>query len=702
MLKWLTKKLESRGERRHPGSNSDASAPESIDSAEWRKRGNAFLNDEKLLEAEQCYRSGMQVNPGDPICYANLGYVLLEQRRLAEAEDMLTKAVDLNPADSDSHYLLANLKRDCGEWREAVICYRRALTIKPDFSLCRRDLCIALAQTGELQEAQAVMNQGPAFGSDTLNYHFFSGLLNIETGNFVAAIACFSLAAQLKPKDAVILLNLSTAQIAVGDYFTGLRTTQEVLAFAPDNAQAYANLAAAYRMTGQRELAIENYRNSLRINSQNLYVHQNLLFDLADFPGCPPADYLAEAKRYGRKIAARAKPFSSWLCQDPRHRQRPLRVGFLSADLCHHPVGMFLANVLSALDPARVTSIAYSSRHAADDFFSERLKKLFSEWNRVSPMADQELAEKIHADCIDILVDLSGHSGQTRLPVFAWRSAPVQVAWLGYWASTGVAEIDYILVDKVGVRDNEAQFYSETPWFLPDTRLCFTPPPTRWPIAVGDLPALRKGHVTFGTYQQPNKISHATLVLWSQVLAELPTARLRLHGLRLEREAIVSDIKRRLMEANIDLTRVDFLGKALYEPYLESYAEVDMVLDTHPYPGGTTTAEALWMGVPTLTLTGNTLLARQGEGILLCVGLGDWVATNEQDYVKKAVEKVSDLSSLAVLRANLRTRALASPLFECVRFARHLEDAFEGMAKAEKHRAQWLAIEVKGVQAAVG
>lgn len=335
-------------------------------------------------------------------------------------------------------------------------------------------------------------------------------------------------------------------------------------------------------------------------------------------------------------------------------------------------------------------------------FFSERLKKLFSEWNRVSALADQELAGKIHADCIDILVDLSGHSGQTRLPVFAWRPAPVQVAWLGYWASTGVAEMDYILVDKVGVQGDDDQFYSETPWYLPDTRLCFTPPPMAWPIAVGGLPALRKGHVTFGSYQQPNKISDATLTLWSQVLAELPTTRLRLHGLRLDHAAIVTDIKRRLKAANIDLTRVDLLGKARYEPYLESYAEVDVVLDTYPYPGGTTTAEALWMGVPTLTLTGNTLLARQGEGILRCVGLADWVATSAQDYVKMAVEKVSDLSGLAILRANLRAQAFASPLFDSVRFARNLENAFEGMAKSEKYRSQWLGAPGKRSDDAVG
>lgn len=690
MLKWLTTALASSSKRQNGLSKSNGQAPDSLDSAEWRKRGNAFLKDEKLAEAERCYRAGIQADPGDPICYANLGYVLLEKKCWDESEEMLSKAVELNPADSDSHYLLANLNRDRGAWREAVGCYRRALAINPGFAQCRRDLCIALAQTGEPQEAQAVMNQGPAFGEDAVNFHFFSGVLHLQTQNFSAALRSFLLANQLKPKDAAILINLGTAQNAVGNYVEGVRASQEVLLVDPGNAQAYANLAGAYRRTNQRAMAIDNYRNSLRSNPQNLDIHQNLLFDLADYPDCTRADYLLEAKSYGKKIAARAKPFSDWLCQDPSYQQRPLRVGFLSSDLCHHPVGMFLVNVLSELDPARLTTIAYSNR-AMDDWFSERLKKLFTVWNRVLPMTDQELAEKIHADRIDILVDLSGHTGSTRLPVFAWRPAPIQVAWLGYWASTGVSEMDYILVDKVGVRDGEAKFYSETPWFLPDTRLCFGPAITAWPIAVGDLPALRNGYVTFGSYQQPNKINTSTLRIWSQVLASLPTARLRLYGIPMAHEEIVSDLKRNLAQAHIDLRRVDLLGKVLYEPYLESYAEVDVVLDTYPYPGGTTTAEALWMGVPTLTLTGNTLLARQGEGMLSCVGLADWVATSEQHYVQKAVEKVSDLLSLAALRAGLRVQAQRSLLFDGDGFARNLENAFEGMAKAEKHRNQWLA-----------
>ena len=688
MLKWLSAKFQSHkeGSLRQPENFSAPMLENAVQvtADEWRKRGNALLGDEKLNAAEQCYRNGIAADPQDAICYSNLGYVLFEQRQWVEAEEMLKKAVELNPQDFDAHYMLGNLSRDRDESLQAIVSYRRALAIKRDFDICRRDLCIALAQSGQPKEAQLVMSEGPAFGADTVNLHFFSGKLHMETGDYAAAAASFSLAKQLKPNETFILLNLSIAQIRLGDHFSALKNCRTILSLEPDNAQALSAMASAYQMLGERDKAVECYRKALNIDSQYLYVHQNLLFDLSYLPNYAPLDYLSEAKRYGRQVSARAKPYTSWLCTEPAKAKRPLRVGFVSGDFYMHAVSMFLINVLSALNPERVASVAYSNR-VAEDALTEDLKKLFTEWRNVALLADEELAKEIHSDGIDILVDLSGHTANTRLPVFAWRPAPVQVAWLGYWASTGVAEMDYILVDKTSVREDEAQFYSEIPWFLPDTRLCFTPPAARGTFTAGSLPALRNGYFTYASYQALNKITDAALELWSKILTQVPTARLRMHGVPVAQNATIADIKRRLALANIDVDRVDLIGRVMREHYLRSYAEVDLILDTFPYPGGTTTAEALWMGVPTLTLSGDTLLARQGASMLHCVGLDDWVAESAQDYVQKAVEKAMDLDRLANLRAGLRAKALASPLFDSARFARNLEDAFDGMVKATLH-----------------
>ena len=686
MLKWLAAKFEHRRAglqaRMEHAMRSKLESPVRLLAAEWRKRGNANLNEEKLAEAADCYRSGIEADPTDAICYSNLGFVLVELGQWDAAEQMLTKAVEINSGDFDAYYLLGNLARDRGDRLRAITSYRAALGLKADFDFCRRELCVALAQSGRLQEARRVMDQGPSFGENTAEYHYFKGNLSFVGDELEDAQACFQRARQLSPKDPAILLGLCATQLKRRDFFSAFETGRSILDLEPKNVAAFGLLAAAYQFTGQHELAVENYRNALRINPLYTHIHENMLFALTYLPGYAREDFLLEAKKYGKSLSAKAEPYGTWLIKPHGLDGRPLRVGFVSGDFNYHPVSLFLANVLMYVDPSKIELIAYSNG-MVEDVHTAMLRPMFAEWNKVSWMPDGELATKIHADRIDILVDLSGHTAGNRLAVFAWRPAPVQVTWLGYWATTGVAEIDYILVDDVSVHKDEVQFYSEKPCFLPDTRLCFAPPVTLNPILITDSPALRTGYITFGSYQNLSKMTHETLAVWSTILAQLPLARLRLQSRPLGFPEAVADIKKRLTLANIDVHRVDFFGGSSREEYLMSYAEVDVVLDTFPYPGGTTTAEALWVGVPTITLAGNTLLSRQGESMLRCLGLGDWVAHNEQEYIQIAFDKVSNLLALNDTRAGLRAKALASPLFDGVRFARGLTAVFRGIVNEE-------------------
>jgi protein O-GlcNAc transferase len=684
MLKWIATTFESRRaslQSRLENSLQPAATTVRISSAEWRKRGNAHLNSGNLDEAANCYRRGLESDPHDPICHSNLGYVLGELGQSVESEEMLLKAVELNPADFDGHFLLGNLARARGEWLQAIARYRVALNVKADFDICRRELCILLAHTGQIRDARAALEQGPAFASDTADFYYFRGNLHLAADEFDDAIANFTQADRLQPRDASILINLGVAQLKRREVFPALETYRSILEFEPDNVQAHANMAIAYQHSSQLDLAIQSYRQALRLNPEFLNAHQNLLFALTYLPDLPPEEYLSEARRYGERVAARAKPYTKWLRSTHLVQARPLRVGFVSGDLRTHPVGMFLENILAHIDRARLELVAYSST-VTEDGLTLRLKPLFAEWHSIAALPDDALAEKIHSDRIDILVDLAGHTGLNRLSVFAWKAAPVQVSWLGYWASTGVTEIDYILVDPVSVPDADAHFFSEKLWHLPDTRLCLSPPITRRVIDVTSLPALRKGIITFGSYQSLNKISDVTLAAWARVLARMPSARLRIQSLPLAFPEAVANMHKRLLAAGFDIARVDLHGGAPREDYLASYGEVDLVLDTFPFPGGTTTAEALWMGVPTVTVGGSSLLARQGESMLRCVGLDDWVARSAQEFVEVALAHANDPEALAELRAGLRSRALASPLFDAAKFARNLENAFIAMARA--------------------
>jgi protein O-GlcNAc transferase len=284
-----------------------------------------------------------------------------------------------------------------------------------------------------------------------------------------------------------------------------------------------------------------------------------------------------------------------------------------------------------------------------------------------------------------VLLDLSGHTAKNRLPMFAWKPAPVQVSWLGYFASTGVAEMDYLLADATGVPHQHQSHFSETVWYLPDTRLCFTPPNTD--LAVTPLPSLSNGFVTFGCYQNLAKVTDEVLNVWGRIFAALPQARLRLVSKYLKDPSVVAQLQLRLQQCGIAASRISLHGAIPRQDYLASHAGVDMVLDTFPYPGGTTTCESLWMGVPTLTLAGDTLLSRQGASLMTAAGLPDWIATSEDDYVAKAIAFSQNVPQLATLRAGLREQVRTSPLFDAPRFAKHFEQALWEMWQAKQERS---------------
>jgi protein O-GlcNAc transferase len=684
MLKWIATTFQRRRvnlQSRLGKAAGGASA--AVTSQEWRTRGNAHLGTGNLEEAAACYQRGLICNPQDAICYSNLGYVLRELGRVAESQEMLLKAVELNPMDFDAQHMLGNLARSRGESLQAIVHFGAAMRVNAGFDACRRDLCLSLAETGQFREARSVLDGGLAFTPHSVDFYFIKGTLHFACEEFDDAIANFQMAARLRPGDLAILTNLGAAQIKRGQVLLAIETYHGVLGLDPTNLQALANLAVALKQSGQLSLAIQTYRKVLQLDSGRLDARQGLVSALTQMPGLPPSEYLFEARQYGAAVSARAKPYSQWCCPAHVVQGRPLRVGFVSGDLRAHPVGFFIENVLARIDAANFALVAYSTA-MTEDVLSERLKSIFSEWHSVATIPDEALAKKIHADKIDILVDMAGHTGLNRLAVFAWKPAPVQVSWLGYWASTGVAEIDYILVDPVSVPASDAQFFSEKLWHLPHTRLCMSPPHTTRAIEVNALPALSNGHVTFGSYQMLSKISDRTLAAWSQVLARIPSARLRLQSKPLSYPEAILNVQQRLAQFDIDVARVDLYGETSREDYLASYGTVDVILDTFPFPGGTTTAEALWMGVPTVTVGGNSLLARQGESLMRCVGLGEWVAANEWEYVELAIALVSDLRELDELRAGLRSRALASPLFDATKFAQDLEVAFSEMMRANR------------------
>jgi predicted O-linked N-acetylglucosamine transferase (SPINDLY family) len=288
-----------------------------------------------------------------------------------------------------------------------------------------------------------------------------------------------------------------------------------------------------------------------------------------------------------------------------------------------------------------------------------------------------DAAQKIHSDGIHVLIDLSGHTADSRLPIFAWKPAPIQVSWLGYFASTGLPQIDYILGDPYVTPHEEADHYSEKIWQLPETYLCFTPP--NLDLEVAPLPACMNGFVTFGCFNNLARMTDEIVLVRASILHAVPGSKLFLKDKQLDHESGRHRVLSRFAAVDIEADRLILEGRSPRGEYLSCYSRVDIVLSPFPYGGGTTSAESLWMGVPVITKKGDHFLSHLGESIAHNSGLSDWIASDEEEYVAKAVAYASDIDALSDLRKGMREKILSTPLFDIPRFALHFEHAIRAM-----------------------
>jgi predicted O-linked N-acetylglucosamine transferase (SPINDLY family) len=638
MTGWLRRLL---GRDRPAAAAAAAVADAPVPAAVHLREGNELLHNGRLDEAAVRYRLAVGVDPTHADAHVNLGFALLEMNRVDESLPVLRRAAELAAGSADAHYLLGTALQKAQQSVAAVSAFEQALALKADFVVAHRDLAKALHDIGQDARAKAVLEAAVVLDPRLPDLHLFLG-------------------------------NIALHEMALD---SALHSYDRVLDLEPNHAAALSNKAQALLHLSDFEGAAVAARRAVEIDPSLHFARSNLLLTLSSDGHTSSQAYLEEARRYGDMVTPATPSPVLPRPADSSAVAPALRIGFVSADLHSHPVGFFLESVLAHWDSGRrMDAIAYSNR-AAGDALTGRLKSRFSEWHDISGLDDDAATRKIAADRIDVLVDLSGHTAENRLPVFARRAAPVQVSWLGYWASTGVPAMDWLIADPVSVPPEQRQFFSETICYLPDTRLCFTAPAGDDVPAVAPAPVVARGYITFGSFQRLTKLHDEVLALWARVLHAVPGSRLRLQSKQMQDPTARRQLLERLQRVGIEAERVDLVPASVRLAYLAAHAEVDILLDTFPHGGATTTCEALWMGVPTVTLAGETMLARQGASLLGCVGLSDWVARDPAHYVELAVRHAGDVERLAGLRAGLRAQAVASPLFDARRFTGHLQDA---------------------------
>ena len=497
------------------------------------------------------------------------------------------------------------------------------------------------------------------------------GMALQQQGRLSESLAAKRRAAHLLPVDAEAHSNLGTALDLRGMFDEAEQSLRRALELDPGLAQAHNNLGRVLQGQGRLDEAARCYRRALELAPDLSGAYSNLLFSISHDASLTPDEVLAAHlefdRRFGDPLRATWQPHANM--KDPDKR---LRVGFVSGDLRRHAVAHFIEPMWREFDRAQIEIVAYSTS-TREDQKSLDLKALTDRWVNVATYTDAQLADLVRADGVDVLVDLSGHTKDNRLLAFARRPAPVQVSGVGYPNATGLSAIDYRISDVFRMPPGMEAQYAEKVVRIPCSGTFEQGPAP----AVNTLPALRSGVLTFGSFQRGTKITAATLHLWSRVLAALPQSRMLIGAMG---DASSQErIRAAFALAGVAPTRLVFHPRMPMQDYLALHHDIDMLLDSHPYPGGTTTNHGLMMGVPTLTRVGDSVISWQGAATLLRLGLTQWLARDDEEYVRLAQQWAADLPALASLRASMRQRIDDSPLRVPVLVARGYQAAYREM-----------------------
>jgi len=640
--------------------------------------GERLHREGRLAQAERLYREVLRRDAGNSAALHLLVELASQTGRFGECVELLTRAVRREPRDAALYQRLAEAHRANGDYDRAYQAYIRVFAFPPGDVAAHVDCAVTAAEAAEKAQDPAARRRWRTIAAEQFAR---VGELHAAVRSGARAETAFRHALEFDSETAEIPSAYADLLVQMGRLSEAEPLYRRALALRPDFPDALNNLASALAELGRPDEAEPLFRRALELEpglEEAAYaLSSGRLMQL-----CYRSDVSAEAlfeahRRWGAELVARqSEPAPSF--PNSRDPERPLKIGYASPDFRQHSIVSFFETLLARHDESRFEIYCYAEV-AEPDAATRRLQGLARHWRSTVGMSDRELREKVRADGIDILIDLAGHTARTRLPAFAVKPAPVTATWLGYPATTGLATVDYRVTDALADPPGAAErLHTERLARLPGGFLCHRPPADA--PAVSPAPVLARGSVTFGSFNNLAKVTAETIETWSEILRAVPTARLLLKGKLFADAAMVERYRRQFAAEGVAAERL-VLRPLIpgIRKHLRLYGEVDIGLDPFPYNGTTTTCEALYMGVPVVSLVGDRHAARVGLSLLSQVGLPHLVASDRAEYVRIAASFASDAAALGALRLGLRQRLEASTLMDAPRFARVFEAALRDM-----------------------
>jgi len=596
----------------------------------------------ELEEAKKFYLRALELDKENEEANFNLAILNYKQKKYLESEKLFNYLVNKNPNNPIYYYNLGIVKLDTNEVSSAIDLFTKACNLDYNFYYARHHLAEAYERTNDLN--LAILNYNKA---QYININRFNNTLN----------------------------NLGNIFLKLKDYKTAEKYFIESLNYIGDKSFVYNNLAVLNLEIGNVESALDFLYKAITLNNSNLRIFSRFLATSLYLK--KDINFYKEfSVEYGRisDLSSSKKIFQ----KSSLNKKEKLKIGFVSADFREHPVGYYLLDFLKEIKNYNFVLTAYSN-NLFEDNYTKLLKLDFDEWRDINTVNDKNLADLIYEDSVDILVDMSGHSGDNRLPVFSYKPALMQISWAAYLASTGMKEIDYIIGDHYSTPKTDSKNYVENILQLPEIWSCLSTSDIK-NIPTTSTPALKNNYITFGCFNNLNKINKNLINIWSRILYQIPNSKIFLKNSQFSINVNKDNILRVFEENKIKPERIILESDSPRNKFLSNYNNVDIALDTFPYNGGTTSFELSWMCVPLLTIKGDRFVSKCGESINNNLNMQDWIADNEEDYIRRAILFSSNVNELENVRKKLRIHSRNSSLFDMKKYANNysivLREAF--------------------------